>query len=183
MVTVDNETIEKCRRGDKGAFRVVVQACQSMVYSLALKMLCNEEDAKDVLQDTFLRVWQNIAAYNGRSSFPTWVYGIASNLCIDRLRKLRFSSPLPGDEEAFRDCFSDNNPHRKLENKEWVQITRLQASRLSVKQRLVFTLCQLEGLETAEVERITGMSADRIKKNLYVARQTIREQLKKMGYE
>ena len=83
----------------------------------------------------------------------------------------------------MRDCFNDNNPQRRLENKEWVQIVRLLAGRLSVKQRLVFTLCQLEGLETAEVERITGMSADKIKKNLYVARQTIREQLKKMGYE
>ena len=125
----------------------------------------------------------NIASYDGRCSFSTWVYGIALHLCIDRLRKQKPILPLPGDEDALRDCFNYNNPQRRLENKEWVLIVRLLAGRLSVKQHLVFTLCQLEGLETAEVERITGMSADKIKKNLYVARQTIREQLKKMGYE
>ena len=180
---VDSDIIERCKRGDREAFRVVVQGCQQMVYSLSLKMLCNEDDAMDLLQDTFLKVWLNIASYDGRCCFSTWVYGIALHLCIDRLRKQKTILPLPGDETALKDCFNDNNPQRRLENKEWVQIVRLLAGRLSVKQRLVFTLCQLEGLETAEVERITGMSADKIKKNLYVARQTIREQLKKMGYE
>lgn len=180
---VESDIIERCKRGDSEAFRVVVQGCQQMVYSLSLKMLCNEDDAMDLLQDTFLKVWLNIASYDGRSSFSTWIYSIASHLCIDRLRKQKPILPLPGDETALRDCFNDNNPQRMLENKEWEQIVRLLAGRLSVKQRLVFTLCQLEGLETAEVERITGMSADKIKNNLYVARQTIREQLKKMGYE
>ena len=64
-----------------------------------------------------------------------------------------------------------------------MRIARLLADRLSAKQRLVFTLCHFEGLEAAEVEQITGMSADKVKKNLYVARQTIRERLKQLGYE
>ena len=70
---VESDIIERCKRGDSEAFRVVVQGCQQMVYSLSLKMLCNEDDAMDLLQDTFLKVWLNIASYDGRSSFSTWV--------------------------------------------------------------------------------------------------------------
>lgn len=183
MKQVDNDIIERCKAGDREAFRTVVQECRSMVYSLSLKMLCNEDDALDALQDTFLKVWQNIASYDGRCSFSTWVYGIASHLCIDRMRRVRFISPMPCDEDTLRECLSDDNPQRRLEAGEWVRIVRLLADRLSEKQQIVFTLCQLEGLEAAEVEEITGMSADRIKRNLYAARQTIRERLKKMGYE
>lgn len=91
--------------------------------------------------------------------------------------------PLPGDEDTLRDYADDTDPQRSLESCEWVRIARLLADRLSAKQRLVFTLCHFEGLEQAEVVQITGMSADKVKKNLYVARQTIRERLKQLGYE
>lgn len=183
MIKVDNDIIEKCKAGDRAAFRSLVLAYQPMLYSLSLKMLCCDEDAKDALQDTFIKVWQNIASYEGRCSFSTWIYTIASRICIDRLRSARPFMPLAGDEETLRDYVNDADPHRALESSEWVRIARLLAGKLSAKQRLVFTLCHFEGLEVAEVEQITGMSADKVKKNLYVARQTIRERLKQLGYE
>lgn len=183
MIKVDNDIIEKCKAGDRNAFRSLVLVCQPMLYSLSLKMLCSEEDAKDALQDTFIKVWLNIGSYDGRCNFATWIYTIASRVCLDRLRSARAFMPLPGDEETLRDYVNDTDPHRSLESSEWVRIARLLADRLSTKQRLVFTLCHFEGLETAEVEQITGMSADKVKKNLYVARQTIRERLKQLGYE
>lgn len=183
MIKVDNDIIEKCKSGDRSAFRTLVLAYQPMLYSLSLKMLCHEEDAKDALQDTFLKVWQNISSFDGRCNFSTWIYTIASRVCLDRLRSARHLLPMPGDEDTLRDYADDTDPQRSLESCEWVRIARLLADRLSAKQRLVFTLCHFEGLEAAEVEQITGMSADKVKKNLYVARQTIRERLKQLGYE
>ena len=91
---------------------------------------------------------------------------------------------MPEDERVLHNFAAESNsPGRQLENSEWVAIVRLLAEGLSEKQRLVFTLCQLEGLSSDEVERITGIDARQIKSNLYVARQTIRKRLKDLGYD
>ena len=183
MVQIDSEIIEQCRRGDKGAFRAVVQAFKPMIYSLSLKMLADVEEAKDIVQETFIKAWQSIGSFDGRYSFSTWLYTIASRLCIDRIRKLRFIEPLPDDITVFEGYASDPDPERQLESSEWVSVIKVLAGKLSSKQRLVFTLSQLEGLETEEITRITGMDANQIKSNLSLARKSVREQLIKLGYE
>lgn len=182
-VQIDSETIIRCQRGDKAAFRLVVQNCQRMVFSLSLKILADEEEAKDVVQETFLRVWQGIGRYDPQKPFATWLYTIATRLCLDRLKAAKLLCPLPDDERVLQRFASDADSHRTLENTEWMAIVRLLAEGLSEKQRLVFTLCQLEGLSSQEAGQITGMDAIQVKSNLYVARQTIRKRLKELGYE
>ena len=90
---------------------------------------------------------------------------------------------MPDDEQSLRSYAADNDSQRTLESSEWISIVRLMAEGLSDKQRLVFTLCQLEGLSSEEAEEITGLDARQIKSNLYVARQTVRKRLKELGYE
>ena len=182
MQQVDVDIIRRCKAGDKAAFRNVVQNCQGMVYSLSLKMLADIEEAKDVVQDTFIKVWQNMASYDDRYSFNTWVYTIASRLCLDRLRKVRPIGPAETDERVFEQVADDNDPERQLESSEWVSVIRVMADGLSGKQKLVFTLSQLEGLDAAQITEITGLDADQIKSNLYAAKKNIRERLIKMGY-
>ena len=159
----------------------MVQQHQRLVFSLGLKMLADEEEAKDVVQETFIRVWQRISDYDPQKSFTTWLYTIASHLCLDRLKQMRRILPLPEDERVLQRFANDEQ--QTLENSEWVAIVRMLAEGLSPKQKLVFTLCQLEGLPSSEVEQITGLDAKQVKSNLYVARQTIRERLKHLGYE
>ena len=183
MVQIERDIILQCQQGDKEAFRWVVKTHQRMIFSLALKMLCDEEEAKDIVQETFIRVWQSIRNYDPQKTFSTWVYTIASRLCIDRLKKSSRMVVLPEDEIALRRFASDTDSEQSLENREWVSIVRMIAEGLSDKQRLVFTLCQLEGIPSAEVEQITGLDAKQVKSNLYVARQTIRKRLKDLGYE
>ena len=182
MQQVDVDIIRKCKAGDKTAFRCVVQNCQGMVYSLSLKMLADVEEAKDVVQDTFIKVWQNIGSYDDRYGFNTWVYTIASRLCLDRLRKVRAIGPSGEDERIFETVADDSDPERQLESSEWVSVVKVMANELSGKQKLVFTLSQLEGLETDQIIEITGLDADQIKSNLYAAKKNIRERLIKMGY-
>ena len=183
MVQIERDIILQCQQGDKEAFRWVVKTHQRMIFSLALKMLCDEEEAKDIVQETFIRVWQSIRNYDPQKTFSTWVYTIASRLCIDRLKKSSRMVVLPEDEITLRRFASDTDSQQLLENREWISIVRMLAEGLSDKQRLVFTLCQLEGIPSAEVEQITGLDAKQVKSNLYVARQTIRKRLKELGYE
>ena len=183
MVQIERDIILQCQQGDKEAFRWVVKTHQRMIFSLALKMLCDEEEAKDIVQETFIRVWQSIRNYDPQKTFSTWVYTIASRLCIDRLKKSSRMVVLPEDGITLRRFASDTDSQQSLENREWVSIVRMIAEGLSDKQRLVFTLCQLEGIPSAEVEQITGLDAKQVKSNLYVARQTIRKRLKELGYE
>ena len=182
MTQIDNSIITRSQAGDKDAFRSLVETCQVMVFSVALKMLADEEEAKDVVQETFLRVWLNISKFDARRSFTTWLYAIASRLCLDHLKSRTHVIAMPEDESVLR-RYASADGQRELENREWVAIVRLLAEGLSPKQRLVFTLSQLEGLSSQEVEEATGMTAKQVKNNLYVARQNIRERLKKIGYE
>ena len=183
MTQLNRDIITRCQRGDKDAFRWVVQTHQRLVFSLALKMLCDEEEAKDIVQETFIRVWQRIRDYDQGNAFTTWIYTIASRLCLDRLKRTSRIVPLPEDELVLCRFASDTDSQRTIENKEWTSIVRMMAEELSDKQRLVFTLCQLEGLSSDEVEQITGLDARQVRSNLYVARQTIRKRLKELGYE
>ena len=183
MIPIPTNIIVQCQNGDREAFRSVVQNYQRMVFSLAIKMLADEDEAKDVVQETFIRVWQKIGGYDVRRPFATWLYTIASRICLDRIKSNRRMVPMPDDESVLRRFATDTDNQRELENREWVAIVRTLAAGLSPKQRLVFTLSELEGLSSDETEHITGLNARQVKSNLYVARQTIRERLKFLGYE
>ena len=183
MTTEESQILARCKDGDTETFRWVVTTYQRRIFSVCLKMLADEEEAKDVVQETFIRVWQKLDGYDLQRPFSTWLYTIATRLCLNRLKQLRAIGSTPLDGQVLHRFAADADSQRALENLEWVSIVRLLAEGLSAKQRLVFTLCQLEGLPSAEVEQITGMDAHQVKSNLYVARQTIRKRLKELGYE
>ena len=83
----DGELVERARRGDREAFRGLVERYQRKVAALALGMLRNREDALDIVQDTFTKAFQSLDKFKGDSSFYTWVYRIGVNLCIDHQRR------------------------------------------------------------------------------------------------
>ena len=183
MMQIEDEILTRCQGGDKAAFRWVVQTYQRMLFSLALKMLADEEEAKDVVQETFIRAWLSIRSYNPQWTFTSWLYTIAWRLCLNRLKAVKKAPIQPEDLTVLHRFASSDDNQRILENNEWIAIVRTLAEGLSEKQRLVFTLCQLEGIPSEEAEQITGMDARQIKNNLYVARQTIRKRLKDLGYD
>ena len=182
-VQMESEMISRCQSGDKTAFRWVVQTYQRMLFSLALKMLADEEEAKDIVQETFISVWKNFKNYDSRKPFTTWLYTISSRLCLNRLKAKKITACQPDDITVFRQFASEEDSQRTLENSEWISIVKTLAEGLSKKQRLVFTLGQLEGLSAMEIEQITGLDTKQVKSNMYVARQTIRKRLKDLGYE
>ena len=81
------EIIEECRKGDLQNFRKVVEKTSPLVFSIAFRMLGDEDTARDVVQETMVTIWQKIAKIKTAESFKTWVYRIAVNKCYDQLRK------------------------------------------------------------------------------------------------
>lgn len=180
---IEPHIIQDSRHGSKAAFRVIVRQYQQMVFSLAVKMLCDEEDAKDAVQETFTRMWLNLNRYDPSQRFTTWVYAIATHVCLNMLKRRKHSTALSNDESLLKCYVEDIDGHKILENGELMAIVHSLTDELSPKQKLVFTLCQLEGLSTTEVMQITGLNVIQIKSNLYLARQNIKKKLKKLGYE
>ncbi|MCQ2251777.1 MAG: RNA polymerase sigma factor, partial [Bacteroidales bacterium] len=183
MTQIDSKILNQCISGDRNAFRVIVKTYQRMVFSLTLKMLCNEDEAKDMVQETFIKVWQNLPKFDPQKTLSTWIYTIATRLCLDRIKLQKHTYQLPDDDTALRNYATHQDAQTELENSEWVQLVTTLTNGLSPKQKLVFTLIQLEGLESSEVEEITGMDSTQVKSNLYQSRKNIKERLTKLGYE
>jgi len=99
MTTEENQILARCKDGDRESFRWVVTTYQQRIFSVALKMLADEEEAKDVVQETFIRVWQKLDAYDLQRPFSTWLYTIATRLCLDRLKQMRTVNSLSLDEQ------------------------------------------------------------------------------------
>ena len=86
MTESNHEIISLCIKGNKEAFRRLVEKYQPYAYALSLRLLCHEEDAKDVVQECFIRVWHHLHKFNRKNKFTTWLYTIVSNLCYDRIK-------------------------------------------------------------------------------------------------
>lgn len=170
--------IKAALRGDTQAFRRLVEQFQGCVFSLALKMTGSVPEAEDVVQDTFLTVWLRLNRYSSdQGSFLTWLYTVASRKCIDHLRQRKAQPEQPLEPVLLKRLFTATDEQHQLENREWATLVEQLTGKLPPKQRLVFTLSVLEGLDADTVAHIAGMSSAQVKSNLYVARQTIRQKL------
>ena len=172
-----SDLITSSKQNDQKAFRKIVEGYQSMIYSLAFRMLCNEEEAKDTVQETFIKVWMNLSTYDSNKKFSTWIYAIATNLCLDKLKSAKHSFQENAIDNTVLNLISSENIEQSFINSELGNIIRKLTSELTPKQKIVFTLRYLEEIEIDEISQITGMTPNRIKSNLFLARQTIRRKL------
>ncbi|MCU6769502.1 sigma-70 family RNA polymerase sigma factor [Barnesiella propionica] len=173
--------IEKCRQGDTVAFASIVREYQPLVYRLSFRLLCNEEEARDITQDSFIKIWLSLAGYNPRYRLSTWIYRITCNICCDRLRVLQRSPErrsISEVESSGLNLVSDTDPYVEMDNRELKDLILKLTEGLSPKQKIVFILRDIEELDVDEIKEITGLSPEKIKSNLYLARKNIRDKLK-----
>ncbi len=168
--------IAKSRGGDRDAFGAVVVRFRQMVFRLAFRLLCDEEEAKDAVQDTFVKAWVSLKRYDPEYSFATWLYRIAANICYDTMRSSKRRKTEHDIPQEHRDDTA--NAEGRLLNDELRHNIIALTERLSPKQKLIFTLSDLEELSADEIRDITGLSLSSIKSNLYMARKHIRESMK-----
>ncbi|MDR3187882.1 MAG: sigma-70 family RNA polymerase sigma factor [Prevotellaceae bacterium] len=176
---VVQELIACSKQGDASAFGRLVAAFQSLVFRLAFRLLCNGEDARDMTQEVFVKAWLQLDKYNPQYRFSTWLYKVTCNMCYDKLRSLsrspRAAQPLLS--RAAQSIASPEQVEAAIVNRELKELIAYLTDRLSPKQKLVFTLSDMEGLEAVEIEKITGLSAGQIKSNLHLARKYIRSKI------
>ena len=164
------ELVDRSQRKDTAAFAQLVTEFQPMVFRLAFRLLCDEDEARDITQETFVKVWLSLKTYNRKNRF--------SNACYDRLRSLRHSSL--NNEFAFSDSInlaSDDNIEISLSNRQLKELILRYTNELPPQQKLVFMLRDVEELEVIEVQTITGLSPEKIKSTLYLARKNIRNKM------
>ena len=179
-----NFSIEALRSGDKDEFARLVDAYSGPVYRLGLRMLGREQDAEDVLQNTFVKILQHIKGFEERSSLSTWIYRIASNEALMMLRKMRPEVNLEdqgaNDDEDFMPVqFVDWGalPEEVLESKEAKDYLEMAIKDLPEPMRVVFILRDIEGLSIKETSEALNLTETNVKTRLLRARLNLREKL------
>lgn len=178
--------IEDLRAGDMTALAVIVEKHKRHVYRLAFQITKNHEDANDVMQDTFLKVYESIHSFRKESAFETWLYRIVVNQAINlvKRRERRREAPLSGTTETQirselkRASNFRNNPHLSVERKELQRQVTQAVNSLPIKHRMVVILHEFEGLTHPKIASILNCSEGTVRSRLHYARKKLRERLK-----
>jgi RNA polymerase sigma-70 factor (ECF subfamily) len=178
---IDIRLIEECRGGNLSNFRKLVELTTPFAFAVAFRMLGDEDQAKDVVQETLITVWQKLNKIKSAEVYKTWIYRITVNKCYDQLRKRKRNPEIIADEKGWALISNkvSEGPSAEMENSETSKLIGMLTNRLSPKQKAVFVLSELEEMSSDEISEITGMSKSGIKSNLHYARKSISEMIEK----
>jgi RNA polymerase sigma-70 factor (ECF subfamily) len=176
--------IRAAQRGDQEAFEQLVRAHDQSVLRLAMNLLRSPDDARDVYQEAFLRVYRNLDSFRFDCSFHTWLYRIVTNICLDQLRKRKVrkeesavveTSDGPVDRmEVFEEEAAHANPERTLWNRELQQRIENALGDLTPRERMVFELRHYQGLRLRNIGDVLGTTEEAAKNCLFRATRKMR---------
>lgn len=181
----DTVLIEKVKKGGFEAFERIVTKYEARIYSHCVKFLNNQEDAEDVLQETFLQVYRSLNSFRGDSAFSTWLFKIATNGCLMRLRKRKkvdlvsIDKPMEFDGSMVQREIVDwsKNPALMSGNDDLRATLDRVIANLPEDKRIVFLMKDVEGFSNVEIGQILDMTVAAVKSRLHRARLILREEL------
>jgi RNA polymerase sigma-70 factor (ECF subfamily) len=179
------DLVTRARTGDAEAFNDLVRRYERKIYRLAKNITQNDEDAEDVLQDTFLKSYEHLNDFQGNSKFYTWLVRIAVNEALMKLRKRKTDRTVPldepvdtGEETVVREiAVWDEDPEQKYSQEELSHILNDSVQSLKPAFRTVFVLRDIEELSTEETATALNISIPAVKSRLLRARLQLREKL------
>lgn len=185
----EQELVLRAQQGDDEAFAQLMRDNEKRIYNLTLRMTGNPEDAMDLAQDTFLNAWKGLKFFKGDSAFSTWLYRLASNACIDFLRKQKrrqdICVPLAADSEEndrLPEVPDDRfRPDTQLEQQELRRAMEHGLGQLSLEHRQVLVMREVNGLSYQEIGDILDLEAGTVKSRIARARISLRKILLKSG--
>jgi RNA polymerase sigma-70 factor (ECF subfamily) len=183
---VETRLAKLARNGDRRAFSELVDLYKDKIYHLAYRMLHNVQEAEDVVQETFLRVYTNLNRYDETQKFSTWIYRIGTNLCIDRLRKRKASYSLDAEvnDSEGSDWYSmlasnDRTPEGELLLSETQEQVRRAIDSLPEKYKSAVILRYLHDMSLQEISEVLDMPVTTVKTRVHRGREYLRERLEK----
>lgn len=169
----DNKLALKCQCGDQEAFRELVEIYKRPVFNLALRMLNNREDAADVAQETFIRIYRHIGQFNPEHKFSSWTYMITSRLCLDRLRRKKTINQAITEDIPDRSLLPED---QAISNQMRQELNR-EIAKLPEKYRLVVVLRHLNELSYEEIADVLGIPINTVKTQLFRGREILKQSL------
>lgn len=167
----DLALVRRFKKGDEGAFNELVRRYQERIYRLCHRMVRNADDAQDLTQDAFVKAYLSLGKFREKSTFYTWIYRIAVNLCINFSRRDR------GPRRVAPEPVS-GNPETELTMRATKRAIDEAISRLPPRQRAVFVMRQYEGMSYEEISQVTRRSVGSLKANHHHAVFKLRDMLK-----
>jgi len=164
--------VEHSLRGDQAAFGRLMHRYTGAVFNLAYRMLGNAQDAEDASQEIFLRAYTRLESFDRTRRFSTWLLSIASNYCIDRLRRRRFAW-LTLDDVAFSLPSTERGPERSALDRDQQATVQRALRQLPHNYRLVTLLRYWQDLSYEEIARVTGLTESAVKTRLHRARHML----------
>ncbi|MBC7848172.1 MAG: RNA polymerase sigma factor [Chitinophagaceae bacterium] len=176
------ELIDRLKKGDESAFKLIVETWQDMVYNTSLGIVQHSEDAEDVAQEVFVQVYESIGQFKGDSKFSTWLYRIAFTKSLDHIRKKKrkkrfaFLQSLFGiNDEEVRHQPDFHHPGVSMENKEKGAVLFRAIEKLPDNQKTAFTLHKIEGLSYQEVAEIMESTVSSVESLMHRAKGNLKK--------
>jgi RNA polymerase sigma-70 factor (ECF subfamily) len=183
---VETRLAKLARNGDRRAFSELVDLYKDKIFHLAYRMLYNVEEAEDVVQETFLRVYSNLHRFDENQKFSTWIYRIGTNLCIDRLRRRKQTYSLDAEvsESEGADWYSmlpsdERTPEGELILSETQEQVRKAIDALPEKYKSAVILRYLHDMSLQEISEILNIPVTTVKTRVHRGREYLRERLEK----
>ena len=183
----EQELVRLAQTGDQAAFGELVERYQKQVFNLALRMVCQEQDALDLSQEAFVRAWRGLPGFRADARFSTWLYRLTSNICIDFLRAQKnrrtISMTVEDDAEPQQWQVPDPAPGPEEVVMEREQARKVQAAmaQLTVQQRQILVLRSVHGMSYGEIGDIMDLTEGTVKSRLARTREQLRKILDPEG--
>jgi len=177
----DYELVKKCLDGDQDAFSELVSRYKKLIYTVVYNMIHDNQEVNDISQEVFVRIYKSLDKYNPEYKFSTWSVKIATNLCLDILRKKKVDQV--SIDEIGEMTSKNNTPEEEYINKEKKKLIWKAVSDLPEKYRVPIILFHQDGLSYEEITKVVNEPMTVIKNRLYRARLMLREKLSQQRKE
>lgn len=175
----ENELVRLVKEGNKQAFTEIISLYQKRIFKVAYGFFQDRDDAMEIVQETFLRIYEKIDKFDNHSSFKNWVYRIAYNLCIDFYRKFKSKKKNWSDFNEFDDVRSDDivDPEVHLDRQNFRENLQESLETISKRQKMIFVMKHYNSLKFREISEILNISVGTVKSLHHRAAKALKEKL------
>ncbi len=178
--------IQQCLNGDEAAWQTIVRTHRRKVFNIAYKFVGNVDEAEDLSQEVFIKVFRSLGTFDRRANFQTWLYSVTRNLCIDHYRALRKEREAMNrdlDIDVLAPASHDRNPHQLLESQDQAALLRRALDRLPEAMRTAVVLRDLQELSYEDIARTLDLPDGTVKSRISRGRAELARQIQAVRTE